>query len=138
MSKLGNVSVIIEIWMHIKALANELKYYKEKIEARRYFKINSECHSVLTAAEIFLAQMKIEFEKEQSSNTLNESSQAFKPFKYIILLYKNKSAKKSLKHVCRLGKLFENRRDVNKLAPITEEEYDVIRRITEIGERVAE
>ncbi|GIZ00574.1 hypothetical protein CEXT_448581, partial [Caerostris extrusa] len=32
MSKLGNVSVVIKIWMHIKAHVNELKYYKEKIE----------------------------------------------------------------------------------------------------------
>ncbi|GIY18726.1 hypothetical protein CDAR_32661 [Caerostris darwini] len=81
----------------------------------------------------------VEFQRQKEgrpSTTRNEGSQTFRPRRALEL--KPNVLKRAGDTFDQWAKCLKTEGDVEKLALLTEEEYDVIRRIIEIGETVAE
>ncbi|GIX83305.1 hypothetical protein CEXT_190491 [Caerostris extrusa] len=77
-----------------------------------------------------------EYKGRPSTNVRNGSSQTFRP--RCSNEMKNSIFKRALNTFADWAKCLKSEGEVEKLPLITEEEYDVVKKIIEIGERVAE
>ncbi|GIX84048.1 hypothetical protein CDAR_270501 [Caerostris darwini] len=146
MSELGNVSVVIETWMHIKALANELKYYKQKtsclLEVTSCSKMDSDISSISSETNV---ENETSIEEENAPINLALSNINRGEIQTNLALsninrgeIQTRRSNEIKMNVLKRAMNTKSDGRVEELALLTEEEYEVIRRITDIGERVAE